>query len=337
LSYASYTHSGVDQHLALQVDAAINPGNSGGPVLLRERVVGLAFQGLAWADGIGYAIPLPVMRHFLEDIEDGQYDGYPELGVAFMGLRNPAMRKDLKVPAKKSGVVVYYLDPYGSALNRIKPGDVILNIDGHAIANDGTVMMENERLLFSEILERKQWGEAVNMEVWRDANKVSLQIPLENPTDHFLYRNRYGTPPKFYVNGGLVFSPMSRQYVRTLQRNDQSKNVQLLFYLFEYAKIDGHHKNRRDFVVLIDRLAHPVNTYMQHFVNAVVETVNGKPIADIEALRDAMQEAEHGFFVIRFIGLDDILVLDAEAAAKADDQILATYGLKQREYMGDTP
>ena len=42
-----YSHSGVDQHLAIQVDAAINPGNSGGPVLQDGKVVGVAFQGYA--------------------------------------------------------------------------------------------------------------------------------------------------------------------------------------------------------------------------------------------------------------------------------------------------
>ena len=49
IDYSGYSHSGVDQHLVLQVDAAINPGNSGGPILFDRRVVGLAFQGLAWA------------------------------------------------------------------------------------------------------------------------------------------------------------------------------------------------------------------------------------------------------------------------------------------------
>jgi len=337
LSYAGYTHSGVDQHLALQVDAAINPGNSGGPVMLNGRVVGVAFQGLAWADGIGFAIPLPVIRHFLDDVKDGNYHGYPELGVAYIGLRNPAMRKNLQVPADKTGVVIYYLDPYGSALQRTEPGDVILSIDGYEIDNDGTVMMDNERLLFSEILERKQWGESISLSVWRDAKTISLKIPLKNPTDPFLYRNSYGVPPKYYVHGGLVFSPMSREYVRTLRRNDASKNVQLLHYLFEYSKIDGHNKDRNEFVILIERLAHPVNTYMQHFVNGVVETVNDKPIPNLEALRDALKEPKDGFFVVTFMGMEDILVLDASASAEADEQIMSTYGLPRQQYMGEAP
>ena len=37
------------------------------------------------AENIGYAIPIPVIRHFLDDIADGRYHGYPELGAALVG------------------------------------------------------------------------------------------------------------------------------------------------------------------------------------------------------------------------------------------------------------
>ncbi len=335
LSYAGYTHSGVDHHLALQVDAAINPGNSGGPVMQDGRVVGLAFQGLAWADGIGYAIPLPVIRHFLEDIDDGTYNGYPELGVVHLNLRNSAMRKHLALPAKESGVVIYYLDPYGSAWSRARTGDIILSIDGHDVDNDGTILLDYERLPFTEILERKQWGEAIALEVWRDGDTTLLKIPLDNPSDPFVYRNSYGKKPKYTIHGGLIFSPMSREYVRTLDRGDQSRNVQMLHYLFEYTKIDGLYEDRDELVILIDRLAHPVNTYMQHFVNGAVESVNGVPIPNMEALHKAFQEPEDGYFIIRFLGKKDILVLDAAAAELADAEILTTYRIPQRQFLGE--
>ena len=60
---------GAAQLLAIQLDAAINPGNSGGPAVQGGKVVGLAFQNLANADNIGYVIPTPIVRRFLEDIE----------------------------------------------------------------------------------------------------------------------------------------------------------------------------------------------------------------------------------------------------------------------------
>ena len=47
VDFRTYTHSVVDSHLTVQIDAAINPGNSGGPVVQAGKVVGIAFQGFS--------------------------------------------------------------------------------------------------------------------------------------------------------------------------------------------------------------------------------------------------------------------------------------------------
>lgn len=52
--------------MSIQIDAAINSGNSGGPALSADgKLIGIAFQVLLHADGIGYIIPIPVLGVFL--------------------------------------------------------------------------------------------------------------------------------------------------------------------------------------------------------------------------------------------------------------------------------
>jgi S1-C subfamily serine protease len=77
IGFSQYSHSGINQHLLVQIDAAINPGNSGGPVVQNGQVVGVAFQGHMQAENTGYLIPIPVVQRFMADIEDGVYDGHP--------------------------------------------------------------------------------------------------------------------------------------------------------------------------------------------------------------------------------------------------------------------
>ncbi len=91
IDFQPYTHSGVDSHLTIQIDAAINPGNSGGPVLQDGKVVGVAFQGYSGdvAQNVGYMIPTPVVRRFLKDIEDGRYDKYVDLSLSYHSLQIP--------------------------------------------------------------------------------------------------------------------------------------------------------------------------------------------------------------------------------------------------------
>src|SRR5512134_2988073 len=136
-----YVHSGIDAHLVVQTDAAINPGNSGGPVVQDGRVVGVAFQGYPGFDNMGFFIPVPVVRHFLEDLSDATYDGFPESGLSTSPLLSPAHRRERGLPAEKSGVVVDQVAPGGTAFGVLRPGDVILEVEGTPVANDGSVRL----------------------------------------------------------------------------------------------------------------------------------------------------------------------------------------------------
>ena len=71
VDFQLYTHSSIDQHLAIQISAQINPGNSGGPVMQNGKVVGVAFQGYSGdvAQGVAYMIPTPVINRFLRTSE----------------------------------------------------------------------------------------------------------------------------------------------------------------------------------------------------------------------------------------------------------------------------
>jgi len=94
IDFLSYSHTSVDLHLTVQIDAAINPGNSGGPVIQDGKVVGVAFQGYSGniAQNTGYMIPPPVIKRFLKDVEDGNYDHYVDLSMSDFPLINPSQR-----------------------------------------------------------------------------------------------------------------------------------------------------------------------------------------------------------------------------------------------------
>ncbi len=327
IDYSGYSHSGVDQHLVLQVDAAINPGNSGGPILFNRRVVGLAFQGLAWADNIGYAIPLPVIHHFLEDIKDGTYNGYPELGAFFVPARNSALRRSLALPADESGVVLYYIDPFGGVNGMLQTGDVLLEIDGHDIANDGNIALNGNHVLFAELLERKQWGDEIAFRVWRDGADTKLAVPLTNPSDPFVFRNEYDRRPEYFVYAGLVFAPLNQNFLRTVGDNRSDPNSQQLFYYRTYAKQDDLVQDRDQFVVLIRRLPHSVNTYADDFMNGIVARVNGQQISTLRDIETAIASPQEGYHIVEFEGMKQTLVLDATEADRVGPSIMERYGL----------
>src|SRR5256714_132961 len=138
IDFQLYTHSSIDQHLAIQISAQINPGNSGGPVMQNAKVVGVAVQGYNGqvAQGVAYMVQTQVIIRFLKDVSDGRYDGYVDLGITYGKLQNPAQRKFLGLKDDGRGVLVETVVAAGPCAKILQPGDVLLSIDNHPIASD---------------------------------------------------------------------------------------------------------------------------------------------------------------------------------------------------------
>src|SRR6266487_896063 len=109
IDFQLYTHSSIDQHLAVQISAQINPGNSGGV-----------------AQGVAYMIPTPVINRFLKDVSNGHYDKYVDLAISVSKLQNPAQRKFLGLKDDNRGVLVSTVVEAGPSANVLRPGDVLL-------------------------------------------------------------------------------------------------------------------------------------------------------------------------------------------------------------------
>jgi hypothetical protein len=148
-----------------------------------------------------------------------------------------------------------------------------------------------------------------------------------------VYRNLYGQRPEYYMTGGLVFSPLNREYLKTLTPSESDPNAQQLVYLSRYAKVDKQIEGRTEFVVLVRRLAHPVNTYSEEFSNGVVNEVNGVKIGALADLKRAVETNRDRFHVLRFLGMEDVLILPVDAAREADHEIARRYGIPDLEHL----
>lgn len=122
----------------LQTDASINPGNSGGPLLdLSGRVVGVNTAIRGDAQGIGFAIPIDMVKQLLPLLKRDGRVKRSALGVAVRDLREvpPADRAVLKLPdAVTRGVVVWEAADGGPAATAgLVPGDVLVSFDGQPV------------------------------------------------------------------------------------------------------------------------------------------------------------------------------------------------------------
>jgi S1-C subfamily serine protease len=286
-----YSHSRFE-NLVCQIDAAINPGSSGGPVISKGNIVGVIFQSTS-GQNIGYMVPAPVIRHFFTDLGDGRHDGVPTLFFVWQNLENPQLREFLKMSKEQSGILVKDVSPAFRSKNQLLPGDVILSIDGHDVANDETIVLrETERISFGYAIDRKQINDRVKLELLRKGRVVSRNIGLEVPRAAYGYmipRVQYETPPTYYIIGGLVFTRLTENYLN-LWSKWQSVPIRLKKYYFEI--LTAENQERQDVVILMDILPDEVNVGYDNFKNWVIAEVNGVKINAMRDLVDAFEK--HG-------------------------------------------
>jgi serine protease Do len=155
----------------VQTDASINPGSSGGPLVdLRGRLVGINTLIASQAggnEGLGFAAPSNIVRTVYEQIRKTGYVRRGEIGIRAQTV-TPALASGLSL-ARSSGVVIADVLP-GTPGARVglRPGDLVLTLDGKS--------MENGRQL-QVSLYRHLPGDVVTLEVLRDGQ--TLRIPVE--------------------------------------------------------------------------------------------------------------------------------------------------------------
>ncbi|HYR59003.1 MAG TPA: trypsin-like peptidase domain-containing protein, partial [Chthoniobacteraceae bacterium] len=327
VDFRIYTHSVVDQHLTVQIDAAINPGNSGGPVLQGGKVVGVAFQGYSGdvAQNVGYMIPTPVIKHFLEDIKDGHYDRYMDLSIGFFNTLNPAMRRALGLADDDRGVVVTNVQSAGVCHGVLQPGDVLLAIDGHEIASDGMVELENERVLLSEVAERKFLGDAVRLSILRDKKPCECEVKFDRAWPHSMQATSYDAQPPYVLFGGLLFQPLSRNLIGAYQFENLRIN-----YFYDFFITKELYEDHPELVILSAILPDPINTYLTEFREGIVDEINGTKIKTLKDAAAAFAEKTE-FYVVRFLGGSRPLVLERSAVEAARERIKERYNVLEEQ------
>jgi Do/DeqQ family serine protease len=120
----------------LQTDAPINHGNSGGALVnTRGELVGINSQILSNSDGnigIGFAIPVNMARHVMDDLRSKGKVTRSQLGI---GVQNVTADMASSLGLKQAnGVIVSSVTP-GSAADRagIRRGDIIQTLNGQPV------------------------------------------------------------------------------------------------------------------------------------------------------------------------------------------------------------
>ena len=175
---------------------------------------------------------------------------------------------------------------------------------------------------------RNKWaGDIVKLKIWRDGKtqEIDYTLPKADFTDNLVMDRPDETEPTYLIAGGLVFVPLSAEYLSSWGKDWQrTAPFRLVFYNNQKPE-----KAQRSLVVLSLVLPDFYNIGYQerNALNLVLDRANGRRIDTLESLANALKSPRDGFHVFEFKKGSALqkIILDAEKLEEANQRIAKRY------------
>jgi len=328
VSRIEYTEYNMEARgLRVQVDAALNHGNSGGPVILDDKVCGVVFSGVEYAENIGYVIPASEVHLFLNDIEDGEYNGPPELhGARFQTCENNALRAHLGLSKEQTGIV--YTRPGKDSKLSLEEWDVLDMIGKHDIDNAGMVTRDDDlRLHWRYFIRELAVDGNVPVTVIRDGKSIDVELAVTNDRDELVpfIGNAY---PEYFIVGPMIFTPVRREHFF---------NLYLGYGIVDGSPIGMNINNERErpgqeYVVLAATfLPHSVTKGYEVFGNPTLKSVNGVMVDSVSHLVEVLRDNEDDTLLFEFFDRSqESLIFDAHELIESTEEVLEDNSIRRQ-------
>jgi serine protease Do len=153
----------------IQTDAAINPGNSGGPLInMNAEVVGVNTLIDTTGQGIGFSIPINVVKSIADQLRANGKVSHPYLGINFQTI-DKTLQAIKQLPVSDGAYVATVVSGGPAAKAGMLAGDIITKLEGQAIN------ATNELDVF---LQRYPAGKQVTLTILRNGQTLELPVVL---------------------------------------------------------------------------------------------------------------------------------------------------------------
>ena len=217
------------------------------------------------------------------------------------------------LPEKGVGLLVDYVIPSSPSDGILKENDVILDIDGYKVFANGKVeFRKGELTSFVYALDRHQIGEKSSLTVLRKGKIGKITIALEKTREalELVKRRRYRPFATYFIYGGYVFVPASKEY-----------RIPAKYY-------EQHPTKKREELVFLYRVLPSELTRGYERVNSIViDRVNGQHFKNFREFVELV-DTQKSRFVVFEDEYNYKIVLDKEQVKERQSGILERYNIK---------
>ncbi len=307
-----------DAWLMVQASLQQNRGNSGGPVIKDEKVVGISFQGMTQGDRINYFIPINLVKNIFPFLRDQKKVPRWRMFVQYMF---PRLSEYYDLGAEQGGVLLAYIIPGGGPYNfGLRSKDILLAIDGHEIDNFGEISFKTlgQKILFTEILNRKFVGDPLSIKVLRDGKPMEIHGKYTESLPKLV--PRIFTPANYFVYCGMGFVELTLNCIENLGKSGDN-------FRARYADILPKEPYQK--IVIISEIFPEYGLVDTTPYLERVKKINGEEVRNIEELYEKIQSLikKGKEKAILELHQDIMLPLDLTRAAELDKKIQNKYGI----------
>jgi serine protease Do len=271
VSATSRSMGGSNYAPFIQTDVAVNPGNSGGPLFnMNGEVIGINSQIYSRTGGymgLSFAVPIDVANNVRQQLVATGRVIRSRIGVSIQDV-NAQLAESFGLDRPRGALVGMVEEDGPGAKGGVKPGDVILKVDGREIERSAEV---------PGIIAGKKPGSEVALELWRNGETKRLTVrPVELKQDGERVAQNAADETDEAAKLGLAVRPLAPEEKRQ-------------------AETDGN--------LLVENVDGPAAAAGVR-PGDIILGVNGKPVKSVDDLRNAAKSRK-GKVVALLIERDD--------------------------------
>ena len=316
-------NSDIDRRWLLRFqESAAGPPETfrGGPVLVDGKLAGI----LASRSGPAYAIEVGVVKAFLADAADREYQGLSFPGFAYDPIDGAAMRRYLGLGQTGEGVYIRRVDFRSPAWQRLEAGDILLSVNGAAVTQDAAVNAgEGTNLDLGEYFSGLR-GE-VTLKLKRGSRDLEIKIEARPFSGLSMARRRLEDRRRYFLTAGLVFQELDYDLIHDTSAGRDA----LLRHRYENFGHDRIGEAVDRDVVLVSRLEDPINNGAGRFINAVVHRINGRRVRNLMDFAVEWKRTRGEYVVVEFLDHAAPLILAKRDLPVADERVDRRYQVQE--------